>query len=146
MAAGPWILTDHAKEAIFTDMNLATNGFKCVLLLSTSNIGTSSTTYAGVTNEVASAFGYTQDTETATITVSLASTTVTIDETANPSWTASGGSITARYAAIYNTDTGDILCYCELDDTPADVTVTDGNDLTITQNASGIGTFSIPNS
>lgn len=146
MAAGPWILTDHAKEAIFTDMNLATDTFRCVLFLSTSNLGTGSTTYAAVTNEVATANGYTQNSEAATVTVALSGTTVTIDETANPSWTASGGSITAHYAALYNVTTGDILCYCLLDDTPADVTATDGNDLTVNQNASGIGTFSIPNS
>jgi uncharacterized protein with von Willebrand factor type A (vWA) domain len=54
----------------------------------------------------------------------------TVQFTANPAWTASGGSIAARYAAVYEVG-GDVLAYCLLDTTPADVTVTSGNVLTV---------------
>ena len=46
------------------------------------------------------------------------------------SWTASGGSITARFAATYEVS-GNIQVYCTLDSAPADVTVASGNTLTI---------------
>ena len=46
------------------------------------------------------------------------------------SWTASGGSIVARFAVLYEVS-GDVLAYCLLDSTPADVTTTAGNTLTI---------------
>jgi hypothetical protein len=59
---------------------------------------------------------------------------------ADPVWTASGGSITARFAVIYEVS-GTVLCYCLLDSTPADETATNGNTLTVTPNASGIFTL-----
>ncbi|MDQ6721070.1 MAG: hypothetical protein M3003_09800, partial [Candidatus Dormibacteraeota bacterium] len=86
-------------------------------------------TYAGVTNEVAQANGYT----TGGIAVSFTlagTTTVTASGASNPVWTASGGSITARFAAIYEVS-GNVLCFCTLDSTPADVTITTGNTLTV---------------
>jgi len=59
----------------------------------------------------------------------------------NPVFTASGGSIVARYWWVFN-DTSttplDMLCfYGLLDVTPADVTTTDTNTLTVQVNASG---------
>jgi len=53
-------------------------------------------------------------------------------------WTASGGSITARYAVIYNSTTGGLIGYSLLDNSPADVTATTGNTFTVSPNASGI--------
>jgi hypothetical protein len=50
-------------------------------------------------------------------------------DTADASFTASGGSIVARFAVVYD-DTvtnKDLICYCLLDSAPADVTVTTGN-------------------
>ena len=123
-----------------------THVFKINLYLSTSNCDTLSgtTTLASLTNQVATAFGYTQNTKTVTITTTNASGTITIDETTNPVWTASGGSITARYAVIYDdTHASDqAVAVCLLDTTPADVTATDGNTFTITMNASGLFTLS----
>lgn len=58
------------------------------------------------------------------------STSVAVSFASNPSWTASGGSITARYAVIYEVG-GDVLAFVLLDNAPADVTATDGNPLTI---------------
>jgi hypothetical protein len=49
----------------------------------------------------------------------------------NPVWTASGGSIVARFAVLYKVSSDDVMAYCLLDATPADVTVTTGNTLTL---------------
>lgn len=141
MAASTWTFPDSARTDLLNGtFDLDTDTFYMALFLSTSNIGASSTTYAGLTNEHANANGYT------TGGISLGSlslsgtTTVTVDETTNPVWTASGGSITARFAVIYESG-GRVLCYCLLDSTPADVTATDGNTLTVTFHASGIFTL-----
>jgi hypothetical protein len=67
-------------------------------------------------------------------------TTVTFDATDPAVWTASGGSIVARFAVLYEVG-GDVLAYCLLDNSPADVTVTTGNTLTLTINASGVFTL-----
>ena len=72
-----------------------------------------------------------------------ATNTLTFDVADNV-WTASGGSITARYALLYNSSAGganDLIAYCLMDNTPADVTATDGNTLTVTINASGVFTI-----
>lgn len=129
MAAGNWTFTNTARTKILNGQFVSTDTYKCALFLSTSNLGAASTTYAGVTNEVASANGYTTAGVSVAFTLS-GTTSVTGSFTANPSWTASGGSITARFAAIYEVS-GDVLCFCLLDSTPADVTVTTGNVLTI---------------
>jgi len=147
MAAGKWKLYAKAKEAIANgDIDLNGHSFKINLYLSTSNCDTLTAhdQLSDLTNQVATAFGYTQDTKAVTISVSEAGGTVTVDETTNPVWTASGGSITARFAVIYDdTHASDMpLCVCLLDTAPADVTATDGNTLTITMNASGIFTIS----
>lgn len=139
MAAGTWTFTNAGRTDLLNGtFDLDTDTFKMALFLSTSNIGAASTTYAGLTNEHANANGYT--TGGAAITLSLSgTTTVTVDST-DASWTASGGSITARFAVIYEV-AGRVLCYCLLDSTPADVTVTDGNTLTVQINASGVFTL-----
>lgn len=104
-------------------------------------MGASSTTYAGVTNEHANANGYT--TGGIAVAFTLAGTTsVTASFTSNPVWTATGGSITARFAAIYELS-GDIAFYCLLDNTPADVTATAGNTLTIDSDGSPNPVFTL---
>jgi hypothetical protein len=140
MAAGPWLFTDAARTNLLNGtVPIASGTFKMALFLSTSNIGSGSTTYAGVTNEHANANGYL----TGGITVDLTlagTTTVTADIATDPVWTASGGSIVARFAVIYE-DGADVLCYCLLDSTPANVTATDGNTLTVAAHASGVFTL-----
>jgi hypothetical protein len=140
MAAGAWTFTNGGRTCLLDGtFDIDTDTFKMALLLSTSNIGAASTTYAGLTNEHANANGYT--TGGASVTLTLAgTTTVTVDISSDPVWTASGGSITARFAAIYEVG-GKVLCYCLLDSTPADVTATDGNTLTVQINASGVFTL-----
>jgi hypothetical protein len=120
--------------------DLDSDTFLVALFLSTSNIGAASTTYAGVTNEHANNNGYTTGGVSIGALTLAGTTTVTVDDPADVVWTASGGSIVARFAVIYESG-GNVLCYCLLDSTPADVTATNGNTLTIAFNASGIFTL-----
>jgi hypothetical protein len=132
MAAGAWTFENASRTSLIDgtfDWN--SDSLKIALFLSTSNVADGArTTYAGVTNEHANANGYT----TGGITVSpgtlSGTTTVTADITTDPVWTASGGSIVARFAVLYEVG-GNVICYCLLDSAPADVTVTTGNTLTI---------------
>lgn len=140
MAAGAWTFTDEGRTKLTTGEWLDADTYKIALFLSTSNIGASSTTYAGLTNEHANANGYTTGGKSVTLSRS-GTTTVTFDATDPAAWTASGGSITARFAVLYEVS-GRVLCYCLLDSTPADVTATDGNTLTIAIHASGVFTLS----
>jgi hypothetical protein len=137
-AAGTWTFTNATRTDILNGTyDFDSDTFLCALFLSTSNLGAATTTYAGVTNEHANANGYTTGgISMGSLTLS-GTTTVTVDDPADLVWTASGGSIVARFAAIYEQG-GRVVCYCLLDSTPADVTVTSGNTLTIQFAANGI--------
>ncbi len=140
MAAGSWTFTNGGRTKLLDGtFDIDTDTWKMALFLSTSNLGAASTTYAGVTNEHANANGYTTGGIAVTLTLA-GTTTVTVDIATDPVWTASGGSITARFAAIYEVS-GNVLCYCLLDSAPADVTATTGNTLTVAANASGVFTL-----
>jgi hypothetical protein len=142
MAASAWAFPNGARTKLIDGtFDIDSDTWKMALLLSTSNIGAASTTQAGVTNEHANANGYTTGGIAITLTLS-GTTTVTVDIQTDPVWTASGGSITARFADIYEVG-GNVLCYCTLDTTAGgtDVTATDGNTLTVAANASGVFTL-----
>ena len=122
-----------------------TDTFKLALFLSTSDADTltaGNDVFGDLTNEHAAANGYTAGGNTlASVTWVLSGETVTFDS-ADTVFTASGGSIIARFAVIYDTTaTSGLLVKCILDSAPADVTATDGNTLTIQMNASGIFTL-----
>ncbi len=92
-----------------------------------------------ITNEV-SGNGYARQTlASVTLTEPVAGTWQF--DSADAVFTASGGSIVARYYWIYDdtpTSPADpLFCYGALDDTPADVTTTDTNTLTVQVNANG---------
>lgn len=149
MAAGKWKMYESAKLAWANgEIDFNSHSFKINLYLSTSNADTLTaatiTQLSDITNQVATAFGYTQNTKGVTITTANASGTLTIDETTNPVWTASGGSITARFAVIYDdTHASDMPCLvCLLDTAPADVSAADGQTLTVNINVLGLITFS----
>lgn len=130
MAAGNWTATNTTRTKILNgQFDWDSDSWKVAIFLSTSNIGASSTTYAGLTNEHANANGYTTGGIAVTITLS-GTTSVTGVFATNPVWTASGGNIVGRFAALYEVG-GDVAFYCLLDSTPADVTATNGNTLTI---------------
>lgn len=138
-AAGAWVFPDGARTLILDGtFDFDSDTFRMALFLSTSNLGAATTTYAGVTNEHANANGYTTGGVVATISLA-GTTTVTVDST-DCVWTAAGGSIIARFAAIYEVG-GSVVCYCLLDSTPADVTVTVGNTLTVQIHTSGVFTL-----
>lgn len=152
MAAGKWKVYEYAKEYLADgtfDLD-DTSNWKMALFLSTSNANTLSVgtgVFGDLTNQVAGSFGYTTGGVALTgVTWTQSGGTATFD-CDNAQWTASGGSITARFAVIYkdatvNTIVKPILCVCLLDTTPADVTATTGNTFTITINASGVFTLS----
>jgi hypothetical protein len=103
--------------------------------------------FGDLTNELATANGYTAG---GIVLAGISYTNAAGVETftcTSPVWTASGGSIVARYAVIYKNATVNsivkpLLAVCLLDTTPADVTTTTGNTFTVTINASGIFTAS----
>jgi hypothetical protein len=153
MAAGKWKVYEKAKVHLSDgtfDMDNAALGLTMALFLSTSNCNTLSVgtgVYGDLTNEVASANGYTTQgiaLTSETWTNSGGTTTFDCDDV---TWTASGGSITARFAVIYcnatvNSIVKPLLCVALLDTTPADVTATDGNTFKVAINASGVFTVS----
>lgn len=152
MAAGKWKLYDRAKLYLADGTHDLddTSNWKCALLLSTSNANTLSIgtgVYGDLTNEHSNANGYTTGgVAVGSETWTNSSGTITFD-CADAAWTASGGSITARFAVIYrnatvNTIVKPLLCVCLLDTTPADVTATTGNTFTVQMNASGLFTLS----
>ena len=152
MPSGKWKVYDQSKVYLANgtlDLDLTTN-MQMALFLSTSNCDTLSVgtaVYGDLTNEVGNAFGY--------LTGGIALTGETWTQTGgvatfdcdNVVWTASGGSIVARYAVIYvnatvNSIIKPLVCVCLLDTTPADVTATSGNTLTIAINTSGVFSLS----
>jgi len=141
MAADAWALTNGGRTCLLDGtFDIDTDTWKTALFLSTSNIGASSTTYAGLSNEHANGNGYTTGGISTTLTLS-GTTTVTVDISTDPVWTASGGSIVCRYAVIYEVG-GKVLVYSLLDNAPANITATSGNTLTVAASASGIMSLS----
>lgn len=139
-AASAWTITNAFKERLGNaEINLDTDTFKVVLLSSSSNIAATSDDATAVTNELSTANGYTSGGVTVTPGWTRSSGTCTFD-ISDPSWTASGGSIVARFAAIYDTTpTPDrVIAFCTLDSAPADVTTASGNTLTIQISANGV--------
>ena len=139
MAANAWVIYNNAKLKIHNSaLALGADTLKCSLFTSSYTPAATHTTYSSISaNEVANGNGYTTGGVTVAGTVSEASGTVTFD-VADPQWTASGGSIVARYAVLYDSTTGDLIAYSLLDNTPANITVTDTNILVIQMNASGV--------
>ena len=138
-APGPWTLYNDFKASAFKKVfNLTSDTIQVALVTSASNAISATltpATYATITNELTTANGYTlggANAASPTITGGGATSTITFDTT-DVSWTASGAGFTARAAVIYdNTATNkDLIAFCNLDSTPADVTVAAGNTLTI---------------
>lgn len=153
MAAGKWKVYDKAKVRLGDgtfDMDNATLGLTMALFLSTSNaetLGVGTGVYGDLTNEHANANGYTTGGIALTSETWTNSTSTTTFDCDDVVWTASGGSIVARFAVIYcnatvNSIVKPLLCISLLDTTPANVTATTGNTLTIAINSSGVFSLS----
>lgn len=149
MAADAWKKYETFPEWMGDNtIDMDGDTFKCGLLTSSYSPSASAEDEWGDIsgNEISSGTGYTTGGFTLTQTWAHSTGTTTFDCSTDPNWTASGGSITARYAVIYDstptgTPTAPLICWSLLDNTPADVTVTDGNTLTVEMNASGIFTI-----
>lgn len=141
MAADAWIWHDRAKEYMGDNtIDMDNDSFEMRLYTSASNIATTSVGDATTATNEVSGNGYVPDSLITTWTRSGAVVTWDGDDGV---FTASGGPITSRYAAIINTTTtpDEVMCHSLLDNTPADVTVTDGNTLTVEMNVLGISTL-----
>ena len=143
MAASITIYNSFRKYLGDGTIDLDTHVFKVMLCASSyTPSATAHTVKADVTGELSTALGYTAGGATlGTVSWTQATATVTWAAVATQ-WTASGGSLTARYAVIYDdtpTSPADpLVAYILLDTTPADVTVTDPDTLSLTWDASGI--------
>ncbi len=138
-APSAWSFTDTGRTSLLNGtFDIDSDTWKCALFKSTSNLDATSTTFAGVTDEVNTG-GYSAG--GASIALTLAgTTTVTVDITTDPVWTVSATPLVAYFACIYEV-AGNVLCYCLLDSAPASVTVAVGNTLTVAANASGVFTL-----
>lgn len=143
MAANAWNIYSSFCEKMAdgtVDMDDVGAGvFKCALFQSTMVPDQTDDLYSALSNEVANGNGY--------LTGGVALTNVTWVEAANVTtwdmddieWTASGGSIAAiRYAVIYHVASSQLIAVSLLDNTPADVTVTDTNTLALQLPAAGV--------
>jgi len=144
MAAGT--LTLYNRFSLYlgngtADLDLAGSTITAALMLSTSNFATATlVVYADLTNEVATAFGYTQGGVALTSVTYTQSTAKAVLDSASAQWTASGGSITARAVVLYcnatlNGVVKPLIGYALLDATPADVTATAGQPFIVTPDA-----------
>ena len=137
MAAGAWVFTNGGRTAILDGTLKSSDTFKMALFLSTSDLGPTETTYAGLTNEHGNQGSPGYETAGASTTLSLSGTTTVKVDATDVSWTATGGSIVAKFACIYEVG-GLVLCYCLLDSGGADVTTTVGNIFTVQIHTDGI--------
>ena len=148
MAAGAFVFPDKAKLNFFSATNLVNpaNTFKLTLHTNTwVPANSTNEVFADVTNELATANGYTAGGITLTGAALTQTAGVVKFTSAAAVWTASGGSIPVwRYGVVravgtLNGKVDPIVGYFLGDATPADVpATTTGNTLTVTPNASGI--------
>ena len=136
---------DNWREAIARAVDLSSPPTVNVSLhtSSYSPSASSHTVYADLTNELSTANGYTNGGQALASVTWTQSGVVAIFDANDTVWTASGGPITARYAVLrltgtFNGEVAPLIAYILLDTTPADVTATDGNTLTLQWHANGI--------
>lgn len=146
MAASITFYNSFKEYAADGTFDLNTDTFKVMLVASSYTFSAAHTVIADCSASEISNAGYTAGGATlASVTFSQTSGTATFDA-ADSTWTASGASLIARRAIIYKSGTANarvspIIAAILLDTTPADVTVTAGNTLTLQYNGSGIFTL-----
>jgi len=136
-------LYNHTAKRFADGSNAVGDTYK-VMLCTAATFDATNTTLAGIAKtEVASANGYT--TGGATLT-NVAVNTVTTNDASfdadDASWTASGGSITASYAILYNSTDANSPPLA-LIDFGGSQSAGDTTDFKIVWNASGIFTFTV---
>ena len=116
--------SDTLKMALFTSSSNAANS-------ALAHSGGTAPLYSDLTNEVSNGNGYT--TGGASVisgwTDSSGTESLTVS---NPSWLASASGITAEIAVLYDSTTGHLIGWVYLDSTPASVSTSSGNTLTLT--------------
>ena len=136
-----WTPTNTTRGKITDGTLKSSSSWKMALFTSSATINSSSTTYGALANEVGTTnTGYTTGGIAVAMTQS-GTTTETIVMTTAPVWTAGSANLVARTAVVYDTTSGYILCYSTLDSTPADVTATSGNTLTVGSNGQTVYTL-----
>ena len=146
MAANAWQVYDVFMDQVAAEgHNLAADEVRMSLFYSSYTPALSTDTTFDVVDsaELVTTHGYTLEGLSIPCTVATTAGVLTLDSTTNPVWTANGGTISARYAVIWNkaTTTNNLIAYSLLDNAPADVSATDGNTLTVTHSSAGIFTI-----
>lgn len=136
-------LYNHTAKLFAEGSNAAADTYK-VKLFSAATFNAANTTLAGITGtEATTGTGYTAGGQSL---ANVAVTTVTTNDAKfdadDLTWTASGGSITASYAVLYNdTDANDPpLAFIDFDGSQS---AGDGTDFKIAWNVNGIFTFTV---
>lgn len=132
MSAGPWITVNDFATNLEHGLYPLGSGYKVALFTSSTNLGTTSTLYSSLTNEVASGNGY----ATGGIAVTLTDNAATTDAVyfasspGNPTWTVTSSGITCMYAGLYIVSGSYVVAYCAVDSvsgTPTSLTIPAGN-------------------
>jgi len=143
MAATAWSIYNLAKKYLGNGtIQLGVNVFKVQLHQSASNASTFTlSTAASVTSEVANGNGYVTGGKSLTsITWTTgASAKQYAFDSADPIWTATGGTIPNIKFAVIKNSAGKLVCWSRL--TTAQFTLAQNNTLTIQMNAAGIFTL-----
>lgn len=143
MAAGSFTLFNGVSEYLGdATVDLDSDTFNITLHTSSYTPSGAHDVYADLSGELSTANGYTSGGAALSSVTWTRSSGVTKFDTADQVWTASGGSIVARYAVVRSVTANKLIGYFLLDDTPADLTATDGNTMTIGPHASN-GWFSV---
>jgi len=136
-------LYDHTAQRFASGANSSADTY-AVRLYSTATFNGADTTLAGITGtEFSTANGYTAGGAVLSgVSVSTVTTNDATFDANDVQWTASGGSITASYAVLYNdTDSGDPpVLFIDFDGAQ---TATDGSVFKIVWDAAGIVTFTV---
>jgi hypothetical protein len=136
-------LYNHTSRLFANGSNAVGDTYK-VMLCTAATFNAANTTLAGVTKtETANGNGYTTGGQSlASVAVTTVTTNDAMFDAADLTWTASGGSIAAAFAILYNdTDADDPpLAFIDFGGTES---AGSGTDFKITWNAAGIFTFTV---
>ena len=140
-----WVLHDKFKNYLGAGgVKLATDNLKMALFSDASNVSITSIDAIGsATGELPTGNGYTAGGEVVTGQTWVDAEGVSTFDCDDLVWTAAGGSISARYAVLYDTSVvspvaGPIVCHALLDSDGVDVVATDTKTLTVEISAAGV--------
>ena len=133
MAAGPFVFYDASAENIGKTINLSTDTIKLALVTAAYTFSAAHDEYADITNELTTANGYTIGGFTLTTKTYVQTAGVAKFNSDAAVWNVTGSNVVARRAIMYSdTSSGKkLIGTFLLNSTPADVTTTPGNALTV---------------